>query len=97
VSSWRIAAPTSVYSYAGRFVAEQSSTHEGEAALFSRRTHGVVAGLYYVATVIGVGLVLVRGMPVSNTVLTLFAIGSIHHVGASIIRAVEQGGGASRY
>ncbi len=57
----------------------------------------MVAGLYYVATVIGVGLVLVRGMPVSNTVLTLFAIGSIHHVGASIIRAVEQGGGASRY
>ncbi|MBT3270227.1 hypothetical protein HN371_23980 [Candidatus Poribacteria bacterium] len=65
--------------------------------MFSRRTHGVVAGLYYIATVIGVGLVLMRGMPVADIVLTLFAIGSIHHIGASIIRAVEQGRGGPSY
>ncbi len=59
--------------------------------MFSRRTHAVIAGLHYAATVVGVCLVLGRGMPVANTVLTLFAIGSIHHVGASIIRAVERG------
>jgi len=66
----------------------------GETPLFSRRTHGLVASLYYIASVIGVGLVLVQGKPVANIVLTLFAIGSIHHVGASIIRAVERGRGA---
>lgn len=59
--------------------------------MFSRRTHAVVAALYYVATVIGVGLVPARGMPMANTALALFAIGSIHHVGASIVRAVERG------
>ena len=62
--------------------------------MFSRRTHGLVAGLYYMASVVGAGLVLVHGKAVANVVLTLFAIGSIHHVGASIIRAVERGGRA---
>ena len=62
--------------------------------MFSRRMHGLAASLYYVASVIGVVLVLVQGRSVANIVLTLFAIGSIHHVGASIIRAVERGRGA---
>ncbi len=61
--------------------------------MFSRRTHVLVASLYYIASVAGVVMVLVHGKSVVNTVLTLFAIGSIHHVGASIIRAVQRAWG----